>query len=214
MVAISSKISYLWNSKNQADWRTALDKYYNLVKPSNLEIEKELDNLNPEIIKNMTVKQFYNFLHEKYFVWKYTAPNRLVTTRRSLEKYLQDDNLLELEEIHSLMFKYNPDNIINSLRNAQRIRGLGIAGASGLLSLLFPKYFGTVDQFVVYRLLEVEGLAEHSQIEKMTPDDISLKDGVILIGIMKNKSDELNKIFNTDFWTPRKIDKILWSIDR
>lgn len=214
MIAISSKISYLWNSKNQADWRTALDKYYNLVKPSNLEIEKELDNLNPEIIKNMTVKQFYNFLHEKYFVWKYTAPNRLVTTRRSLEKYLQDDNLFELEEIHSLMFKYNPDNITNSLRNAQRIRGLGIAGASGLLSLLFPKYFGTVDQFVVYRLLEVEGLAEHSQIEKMTPDNISLKDGVILIGIMKNKSDELNKIFNTDFWTPRKIDKILWSIDR
>jgi hypothetical protein len=45
-----------------------------------------------------------------------------------------------------------------------RIRGLGIAGASGLLSVLFPEYFGTVDQFVVMSLLCINGLKERKSL--------------------------------------------------
>jgi len=127
---------------------------------------------------------------------------------------LEDDNIVELEEIHNLIFKYNPENISNLLRTTHRIKGLGVAGASGLLSLLFPKYFGTVDQFVVQRLLEVENLKEHSLLEKMKQDNLTEKDGIILIEIMREKAIELNKKFKTSEWTPRKIDKILWSIDR
>ncbi len=207
-------INYLWNSTNEKDWEIALNNYYSLVKPSNMNIEKELDNLDPDSVKNMTTEQFYNFLHNKYFVWKYTQPNRLKTTRNCLEKYLRDDNLLELKEIHKLMFEYNPENIEKSLKNVQKIRGLGIAGASGLLSLLFPKYFGTVDQFVVQRLLEIKNFYKYSIISRMSPESLSLNDGVILIEIMRKKAQELNKIFTTNKWTPRKIDKILWSIDR
>ena len=28
------------------------------------------------------------------------------------------------------------------------------------------------------------------------------------------KANELNQRFDTDFWTPRKIDMVLWSIGR
>ena len=214
MVTTNCKINYLWNNGTQQDWQNELDKYYNVVKPSNVAVEQELDNLDVELVKNMTVNEFYNFLHDKYFVWKYTDSRWFKTTISNLEKYLIEDNMFELEEIHHLMFKYNPENIGNCLRNAQRIRGLGIAGASGLLSLLFPKYFGTVDQFVVKSLLSIEGLTEHETLKAINPDSIKLKEGVLLVEIMKNKAVELNKIFNTDTWTPRKIDKILWSIDR
>ena len=210
----SFKINCLWHSQNEQDWEKALDDYYNLVKPQNMMLEKELDNLDFHTVKNMNAKQFYNFLHDKYFVWKYTAPNRLATTRKNLEKYINENNLSELEEIHKLIFEYDLEDIQNCLKNVRGIKGLGIAGASGLLSLLFPKYFGTVDQFVVYRLLELENLDKHSFLLKMKPESLTLKDGVILIEIMKNKANELNTLFQTDKWTPRKIDKILWSIDR
>ena len=211
---VELNINYLWNSGTEQEWKYALEKYFDLVKSSNVEIEKELDNLDSETVKNMTVDEFYNFLHDKYFVWKYTQANRLRTTRNSLVKYLEDDNIVELEEIHNLIFKYNPENISNLLRTTHRIKGLGVAGASGLLSLLFPRYFGTVDQFVVQRLLEIENLKEHSLLEKMKQDNLTEKDGTILIEIMREKANELNEKFKTSEWTPRKIDKILWSIDR
>ena len=207
-------IDFLWNSVNEDDWNNQLLKYTNLIKPQNLELEKELDCLNADLIKAMPVNEFYNFLYDKYFVWKYTSPKRLLTTRRCLEQYKQDDNILELESIQNLIFRYNLNNISNCLNNARRIKGLGIAGASGLLSLLFPKYFGTVDHFVVKRLLEISNLKEHDVLTKINPECISLNYGVLLIQIMRDKAAELNKKFESDKWTPRKIDKILWCIDR
>jgi hypothetical protein len=48
----------------------------------------------------------------------------------------------------------------------------------------------------------------------MNPEGLALKDGVLLIKIMRDKSDELNKKFNNKYWTPRRIDKILWCIGR
>ena len=207
-------IDYLWNNGNEDDWNNQLLKYTNLVKPQNLELEKELDCLDADLVKAMPVSEFYDFLYNKYFVWKYTSPKRLLTTRRSLEQYKQDDNILELESIQSLIFKYDLNNISNCLKNAQRIKGLGIAGASGLLSLLFPKYFGTVDQFVVKRLLEISNLKEHEVLIRINPENISLTYGVLLIQIMRDKAAELNKCFKSDNWTPRKIDKVLWCVDR
>mgnify|MGYP003302416099 CR=1 FL=1 len=178
-------INVLWYSQNEKDWKKALDNYYNLVKPKNLKLEEELDNLDPNIIENMTTQQFYDFLHDKYFVWKYTAANRLATTRKHLEKYLLDKKLFEeLGDIHHWIFEYNPINTEICLRNMQNIKGMGFSGASGLLSLLFPEYFGTVDQFVVYRLLEIENFDKHSLILKMNPESLTLKDGVFLIEIM------------------------------
>lgn len=177
MATVNCKIDCLWNKGTLKEWDIALAYYYNLIKPTNLALERQLDNINPKYVKNMKVKEFYNFLHDKYFVWKYTAANRLATTKNSLKKSLQDDNMFELEEIHNRIFEYNPNDIEICLKNVQRIRGLGISGASGLLSLLFPKSFGTVDQFVIKNLLAIKTLKEHSQIEKMNPNNISLKDG-------------------------------------
>ena len=89
--------------------------------------------------------------------------------------------------------------------------GLGPAGASGLLALLFPARFGTVDQFVVGALRRVRCLPERDQLERMKPESLTIAHGVVLIEIMRRKAVSLNELFNTSGWTPRKIDKILWA---
>ncbi len=50
------------------------------------------------------------------------------------------------------------DDTRETLLAAKKTPGLGFAGASGLLALLYPQKFGTVDQFVVKTLRNVPTL--------------------------------------------------------
>lgn len=94
------------------------------------------------------------------------------------------------------------------------IKGLGIAGASGLLALLFPKYFGTVGQFVVKALCSIDDLPDKNIFITMFPESLKIEDGIILIKKMKERANELNEVNNTDYWTPRHMDKVLWTFGR
>ena len=203
------KIEELWYSTRQDDWLIAEDCYWNQVSDANRNLEKSLEALNPDDINQMKVEAFYVFLHDTYFVWKYTAKNRLATTRMQLKRHLID--ITALAEIQKELFSFDKAQIRTGLEGASRIRGLGIAGASGLLSVLFPDYFGTVDQFVVKSLLCIDELNERKSIVRMRPEALTLADGVVLEQLLRAKADELNRIFQTCTWTPRKIDKILWA---
>jgi len=103
---------------------------------------------------------------------------------------------------------------------------LGAAGASGPLAVLFPKWFGTADKFVVKALCKIVSLRERPKVLAMVPvgknakgkeKDVQLneKDAVLLIDIMRRKATDLNALFGPDHeWTPRKIDMILWASPR
>ena len=199
-----------WDSNDRGIWLNKLDKYWDYVKPANRELEIEMEHLDESQVRKMPVQKFYNFLYEKYFVWKYTAPNRLATTRRYLEKHDIEQGMKSLQRIQNELFSFDKRNIEKGLEIASGINGLGIPGASGLLSILFPEYFGTVDQFVVKALMDVNELQRKNEILAMNPDSLKLNDGVLLIEILRSKSDELNKANGTTEWTPRKIDKVLW----
>ena len=112
------------------------------------------------------------------------------------------------------MFATPKTEIGECLEIACEIYGLGTAGASGLLAILFPEYFGTVDQFVVRRLQEIHHPLYADALNRMNPEGLKIKDGIILVNIMKEKAAELNARYDTDFWTPRKIDMILWAYGR
>lgn len=205
----------VWKSRNEAEWRTFLDRYWNYVKPSHLEIEKEFNSLNSDIVKKMDSSQWYEFLLKKYFYWKYTAPNRYKTTTNQLKKYVETDGgLSDLFQIKEAIFNFEKNNILQELKITSQIKDLGMAGASGLLAVLFPSYFATVDQFAVKALNDVSDLPERSQVVVMNPDNIKGKDAVILITIMKQKAIALNTEFKTIFWTPRKVDMVLWTVGR
>lgn len=91
-----------------------------------------------------------------------------------------------------------------------------MAGASGLLSVMFPREFGTVDQFVVKGLLKVEGIGaeERAALEKMNPEGLRVKDGELLVRMLREKARENNELFGTERWTPRKVDMVLWVLGR
>jgi hypothetical protein len=109
---------------------------------------------------------------------------------------------------------FNKNDIKERLKIAVEIKGLGTTGASGLLSILFPECFGTVDQFAVNALRKIEDLPERDVLSKMKPESLNLNDGVVLIQIMRDKAAQLNKKFKADTWTARKIDKVLWCVGR
>ena len=211
---INTKIANIWESKIEQEWNECISSYWDYVKnqlPGNFELEREMNELRLDIIENLDPEGWYNFLREKYFRWKYTQLNRYATTANSLNRYLCEGKLDELFDIKRELLDFDLSDIQYGLLTAKRIHGLGIAGASGLLALFYPHSFGTVDQFVVKSLLNIPNLPERESIEKMSPTSLSLKNGVFLINLMRQKAAENNRNFGGNRWTPRKIDMVLWA---
>jgi hypothetical protein len=88
------------------------------------------------------------------------------------------------------------------------IRGLAVAGASGLLALVYPEEFGTVDVMVT-RALQRLGLPKVLIVD---PKNISIADAETMIEIMRLKAIDLNCMFGTNRWTPRLVDRVLWVV--
>jgi hypothetical protein len=204
-------IDKLWESNNEHDWKIALEHYWSFVRPENIDLERELNELKLEQIIIMDQIGWYNFLLNKYFRWKYTAPNRYATTTLALKRYKDSNQLDKLFDNKKRLLSINTTNISAGLSIAKEIHGLGIAGASGLLSLMYPNSFATVDQFAVKALCKIPSLSESNDLKKMKPDNLTLNNGKTLIDIMTRKAMDNNRNFDTDFWTPRKIDMILWA---
>lgn len=207
-------IGKLWESKNESLWKKCLDRYWDFVEVNlrqNYELEREMNALSPQDLEPLDSEGWYNFLKEKYFRWKYTDSRRYATTTKELRRYTEENRLDELLSIKKKLLALDVSDIKIGLKTTRAIHGLGTAGASGLLSLLYPGAFGTVDQFVIKALLNIPDIPEKPILERMKPSSgLSLKNGVFLIKLMRKKADELNSTYETNFWTPRKIDMILW----
>ena len=207
-------VDYLWKSGSEADWHNALEGYYSKLSSNTYILDSYLESVSASDIQRLSVREFYDFLHDKYFVWKYTG-SYLPSKQQHLQKYINEDKLHELGEIQNELFSCNRGDIETCLRIASKVKGMGVAGASGLLSILFPEEFGTVDKYLILALSKISNWSHEKELEQINPSaSISVKTGALLIRILREKALELNNSFNTDFWTPRKIDMILWSIGR
>src|SRR5438552_3961063 len=89
-------IAKIWNSRDESVWLQALERYWRYLKPTDIELVKELEPLDVESVRRMNAQEWYDFLYHKYFRWKYTAANRLATTRKSLQQYMETNSLDEL----------------------------------------------------------------------------------------------------------------------
>jgi len=208
----------LWSSKEEAEWEAADRHYDSFVKSENVNLEEELEAKMCQIVSLEDIRvlhlseNWYDLLLNKYFKWKYTSANRYATTSKSFcDAYETNKPLLDRLIVSILS---EPDKLDTELMGfkTNRIHGLGIAGASGLLSLLYPKLYGTIDQFVVNNLKQILSLPENGKIRKMNPMNLGLKDLTVLTEIYRRKSRELNEQFQSDRWTPRRIDRVLWGL--
>ncbi len=208
-------IDELWHSNDPQVWAAALERYWDYVQPANLALERSLDRLDLERVRDFDAQAWYDFLRDEYFRWKYTAPNRYATTTQSLSKHVAELGGLDgLHGIKDQLLHLDPTQVRAGLAVATKIGGLGVAGASGLLALMYPAHFGTVDQFVVKALRGVSDLPEAVALAAMNPEGLTVTDGVTLIAIMTRQAAENNRRFDTAEWTPRKIDQVVWTYGR
>lgn len=194
-----------WDNTSDADWRAAEEHYWDLILSTNMQIEKELNNLDPLSVERMTPNEFYDFLYYKYYPWKFTDARYLKKNREHLEMK-HCNNLSSLAAVQKELFSFDRNNIYKGLQIiTTQVGGLGTAGASGLLAILFPKDFATVDKFVQAAMVDFGILDNKPMSDKLATQMISL---------MRDKADELNRVNHTNYWTPRKIDKVLWAYGR
>jgi len=173
-----------------------------------------MESLDVERIRQLDARGWYDFLLNEYFRWKYTARNRYATTTKLLRQYAEAGALAALATVKDRLFAFDLSDIGEGLSIACEIKGLGPAGGAGLLAVVFPAAFGTADQFVVKALRSVEDLPESSALAKMKPERLTLADAAALIAIMRRKAAENNQAFRTSTWTPRMVDKVLWTYGR
>jgi hypothetical protein len=207
-------IADLWFSHDENDWRRAEERYWTLIQPRNLDLERAIEPLDRDRIRSLTSDGWFDFLHNEYFRWKYTARNRYATTTATLRrKAASETDRAALDKIRKDVLAINPSDIRVAIEIASQIPGLGTAGASGLLALLYPEYFGTVDQFAVKALREVPNLPEADALATMNPEGLTAVDGEVLVKIMRRQGGVLTDAFGTS-WTPRAVDKVLWTYGR
>lgn len=211
---MTQTVDQLWTTSNPVHWANAMARYWDLLLPSHVQLERDLEGLKVARLEAMDAQEWYDFLLYEYFKWKYTAANRYATTTNQLKRYVKDSELSKLLNIKERLLSFDTTDISRGLKIAAEIRGLGTAGASGLLALLYPQEFGTIDQFVVKALRDVPDLPEAAELMQMKPEGLTHRNGLILIDIMTRKAKQNNNAFGVSDWTPRKIDKVLWTYGR
>ena len=219
MSTVHKTLNGLWTSATEEGWKSALMEYDNLIAERNTDvqlIESHIRRVHADDIRQMSSIEFYSFLYEKYLVWRYaTNQLRLTTTRRLLEQYHNNGKWNELGAIQQELFSMDRTDAKNAVKVALQIAGLGIdGGATGLLAVLFPEDFGTVDNRTFELLkgipsLEKDLLPIAHKKALTTPGD-----SAIIIDIMRKKSKLLNEQFPGLNWTPRKFDMVMWAYEK
>ena len=105
------EISELWESADERLWERRLDHYLDFVKPENLELERAMEQLDMERIRDLDAQGWFDFLLHEYFRWKYTAPNRYASTTKYLKQYMQKEKLEELFHIKERLLAMDPADI-------------------------------------------------------------------------------------------------------
>ncbi|PQB96902.1 hypothetical protein [Enterococcus faecium] len=77
-------INEIWQSEDEEIWKKALTEAMVETGRDNC-IETKLSRINIDYVSQLEVEDFYDFLYDSYFVWKYTAKNRLATSRSHFE---------------------------------------------------------------------------------------------------------------------------------
>jgi hypothetical protein len=196
-----------WDSKIESEWDEALDKYNNyLTSPEKSSRDARVTITNAYTVSLFTTEEFFKYLHDEFFVWKYTAKNRLATARSNLKKMALNDLTLIKEALTNPSL--NDEELLDA---GLKIKGLGCAGATALLSTLYPNRFGTVDQFVIKCLQKADSLSNNHLIAAINPDSIKKNEALYVLKLIRDKADELNGIFSKKSWSPRTVDKAVWA---
>lgn len=66
-MAEAMPIAELWTCTDPDVWQQAFTRYWSYVRPENLELERSLESLDLERLREMDGEGWYQFLREEYF---------------------------------------------------------------------------------------------------------------------------------------------------
>lgn len=192
-----------WDSNKEADWNCAVAKYNTyLIDEEKAARDSRVTSINASIISSLSVIAFKKYLEGEFFIWKYTNPKYRAS-------YLRSFNTMSMEELEDIKRNLSDASLPDEelYKTAKHIKGLGTAGATALLSTLYPHRFGTVDQFVVKCLQRAKSLSGDPIIQEINPQAIKDTEALYVENLLQAKAKELNELFDKVSWTPRQVDK-------
>jgi len=206
-------IQDVWTSQENSVWCAQIDAYWKHVEAQGKKaLEEEMSNLSSQIVRDYGDQGWRDFLAMKYISWKHQpGPFWRSIQTKFLARYAPEEQQALLGTIKRRVFACDPEKTRELLEAVDEIYQFGVPSASGLLSLLFPSYFGTVDRFAIQFLQRIEELKDNTKIQRIKPKNISLDDAVQAISIMRVQAAKNNHLFRTDYWTARRIDMILYA---
>lgn len=205
-------IQDVWTSEDESVWCSRIDAYWRYIeKQQKMALEEEMAKLSSQLMAELTDEAWRSFLATKYIPWKH-QPGQFWRSKQTkfLSRYASREQLALLATIKNRIFACDPEKTRELLKIVDEIHQFGIPSGSGLLSLLFPSHFGTVDRFVIQSLQRIQKFKDDTKIQRLDPEDISLDDAVHAISVMRVKALENNNLFGTDYWTARRIDMVLY----
>lgn len=154
----------------------------------------------------------YTFMADEFFIWKYGFSKLIYNSNRPRFVNKFNNNRSELvkdfHEVFSMAeksgLKTGEDKYFLINITASKLCGVSLSGVSALLSLIFSDYIGTCDSVFIQQYNFNKGTNY-----KLTDSDKSFI--AEIEDYMANQAAMLNKLSNTEFWTPRKIDKAVWA---
>ncbi|WP_296708268.1 hypothetical protein [Rhodoblastus sp.] len=198
---------HLLNTTDKALWEYFEGEVYDArakaSSPKNTALEERLEKEDlPARFSTMDADAFRTFLHEEYLVWKFAFNGMfLFMARRGLLQTPPE----AIEALRAALAAPGARSDKDLLRLGTAIRGMGVAAASGLLSLTFPGRFGTVDNQALF--------AFHAagKFLKVKANSFSVSTALEMFEAYREKAAELNHAFGGDSWTARRVDRALWA---
>jgi hypothetical protein len=203
-----TSVADLWRSADARVWQDALAHYWDLAKLPNRELEQRLEGIDLDRLRQMDARGWYEFLRDEW-----AALNRYDQITNALRPFVDATGIEALDRCRKQLLALDPGDIATALKAASAIPGLGISGGSRLLSLMYPTELGLVDRFVVKALRRVEGLPEAAALARMSTRRLLVRDGVIVVRILRRKGTELSSDLD-EVWTPCKIGRVLRAVGR
>ncbi len=180
------------------------------------EIEIKFDNYNEITFQNMDNREWLTFIRDEYQTWKHT--NGMV--RAKLKRIVSEVDGQIICEIHSTLLSSDKVDIQNNLQLFCDLPGFGPPSASGVLSLMFPTHFGTVDRRVIGTFKQCQNSDIRDRLAKLIDRYernsgnmwFSVPEAALVIQVYRDAAEELSRRSGVT-WTPRMVDKALWSAD-
>jgi len=220
-------LASLWRSNEVSAWQDALAKYWNHGPVRrNIDVERHMDRLTAEDRGAILASggALVDFLDHWYYSWKFFAIAPYDIPKHQAKVRIEyATNSDKYNAIARRLGALNADDVDQCLRYvaSRSIPGLQLSAGSGLLAVLYPTWFGTVDQHTL-RALQTLDDERAAWLRRHIPDpktffpannnDRGRHAAKLMTQLYREKSQELARLDGETGWTPRRVEMVCYTL--